>query len=70
MILRISEPLSRTLVVLAAIVIAAPLSYYSVRMAWAAHAAELGTADGLEKATELEPHDPNYWYPSWPLPTI
>ena len=62
MILRVSEPLSRTLVVLAAIVIAAPLSYYSVRMAWAAHAAELGTADGLKKATELEPHNPNYWF--------
>jgi tetratricopeptide (TPR) repeat protein len=62
MILRVSEPLSRTLVVLATIVIAAPLSYYSVRMASAAHAAELGTADGLKKAIELEPYNPDYWY--------
>jgi hypothetical protein len=62
MILRLSEPLSRALVVLAAIVLATPLSYYSVRMARAAHSAELGTADGLKRATELEPYNPDYWY--------
>ena len=33
MILRLSEPLSRALVVLVAIAIAAPLTYFSVRMA-------------------------------------
>ena len=62
MILRISEPLSRALVVLAAIVIAAPLSYYSVRMAIAARAAERETVSGLETAIHLEPSNPDYWY--------
>ena len=56
MILRVSESLSRALVVLVAIAIAAPLSYYSVRMAWAAYAAELETADGFKKAIDLEPY--------------
>jgi len=55
MILRLSEPLARALVVLAAVVLAVPLSYYSLRMARAAYAAELETADGFKKAIELEP---------------
>src|SRR5271165_1355990 len=62
MILRVSESLSRALVVLVAIAIAAPLSYYSVRMAWAAYEAELETGDGLKKAVDLEPSNPDYWY--------
>ena len=49
MILRISEPLSRALAVFVAIAIAVPLSYYSVRMAWAAYEAELETAKGLKR---------------------
>jgi tetratricopeptide (TPR) repeat protein len=62
MILRVSEPLSRALVVLVAIAIAAPLPYFSVRMAWAAYEAELETADGFKKAVDLEPSNPDYWY--------
>ena len=62
MILRVSESHSRALVVLVAIAIAAPLSYYSVRMAWAAYEAERETADGFRKAVDLEPSNPNYWY--------
>jgi hypothetical protein len=62
MILRVSESLSRALVVLVAIAIAAPLSYYGVRMAWAAYEAELETSGGLEKATDLEPNNHEYWY--------
>jgi tetratricopeptide (TPR) repeat protein len=62
MILRVSESLSRALVVLVAIAIAAPLSYYSVRMARAAYEAERETADGFRKAVHLEPSNPNYWY--------
>lgn len=62
MILRVSESLSRALVVLVAIAIAAPISYYSVRMAWAAYEVELETADGFKKATDLEPSNPDYWY--------
>jgi tetratricopeptide (TPR) repeat protein len=62
MILRVSEPRSRTLVVLVAIVIAAPLSYYSVCMAIAARAAEQGTAEGFRTAIRLEPRNADYWY--------
>jgi tetratricopeptide (TPR) repeat protein len=62
MILRVSESLTRALVVLAAIVIAAALSFYSLRMAWAAYAAELETADGFKKAVDLEPDNSDYWY--------
>jgi Tetratricopeptide repeat len=62
MILRVSESLSRALVIVVAILIAAPLSYYSLRMARAAYAADLETAKGLSKAKELEPYNPEYWY--------
>ena len=62
MILRLSEPLSRALVVLVAIAIAAPLSYFSVRMAVAANAAEKETENGLDTAIRLEPDNPEYWY--------
>ena len=62
MILRFSEPLSRALVVLVAIAIAAPLSYFSVRMAVAANAAEKETENGLDTAIRLEPDNPEYWY--------
>jgi tetratricopeptide (TPR) repeat protein len=62
MILRVSESLSRGLVVLAAIVVAATLSYFSVRTAVAARAAERETASGLETAIRLEPSNPDYWY--------
>jgi hypothetical protein len=61
MILRVSESLSRALVVLVAIAVAAPLSYYSVRMAWAASEAERETRDGFRKAVDLEPSNPDYW---------
>jgi len=62
MILRVSESLSRALVVVVAILIAAPLCYYSVRMAVAARGAERETARGLETAIHLEPYNPEYWY--------
>ena len=62
MILRVSGSLSRALVVFVAFAIAAPLSYYGVRMARAAYYARLETADGLKTATDLEPSNPEYWY--------
>ena len=62
MILRVAEPLSRALVVLVAIAIAAPLSYFSVRMAVAANAAEKETENGFVTAIRLEPDNPEYWY--------
>ena len=62
MILRFAEPLSRALVVLVAIAIAVPLTYFSVRMAVAASAAEKETEKGLDTAIRLEPDNPDYWY--------
>src|SRR5215471_6889415 len=62
MILRLSEPFSRALLVLVAIAIATPLSYYSVRTAVAANAAEHETEKGLATAIRLEPYNPQYWY--------
>src|SRR5271165_1678532 len=62
MILRVAESLSRALVILVAFVIAVPLSYYSVRMAVATHAAEQATESGLKEAIKLEPYNPEYWY--------
>ena len=62
MILRFAEPLSRALVVLVAIAIAVPLTYFSVRMAVAASAAEKETEKALDTAIRLEPDNPDYWY--------
>ena len=62
MILRVAESLSRALVILVAFAIAAPLSYYSMRMAVAAHAAEQETESGLKEAIKREPNNPEYWY--------
>jgi tetratricopeptide (TPR) repeat protein len=62
MILRLSDSLSRGLIVAAALVIAAVLSFYSIRMAIAARAADEGSADGFRLATRLEPQNFEYWY--------
>lgn len=62
MILRLSDSLSRGLIVAAALCVAAPLSFYSIRMARAAYAAEETSAQGLELATRLEPGNQEYWY--------
>ena len=62
MILRVAESLSRALVILVAFAIAGPLSYYSMRMAVAAHAAEQETESGLKEAIKLEPYNPEYSY--------
>lgn len=62
MILRLSDSLSRGLIVAAALCFGAALSYYSVRTAWAAWVADNGTASGMVLATRLEPTNPEYWY--------
>ncbi len=62
MILRLSDSLSRALIVVAALAIAATLSYYSVRMARAAAGAESTSEQGLVQAARLEPQNPEYWY--------
>jgi tetratricopeptide (TPR) repeat protein len=62
MILRLSDTLSRGLIVVAVFGIAAVLSFFSIRTAIAAHGAEEESADGFRQATQLEPGNPEYWY--------
>jgi hypothetical protein len=62
MILRLSSPAARGLLVLLALVLAAGLSYSSIRNALAVYAAERNTPQGYERATQLEPDDARNWY--------
>src|SRR5271169_6194994 len=62
MILRLSDALSRGLVVIAALVVALLLSFFGLWTAVAQLAAEKETAAGLEFASRLEPGNPEYWY--------
>jgi tetratricopeptide (TPR) repeat protein len=62
MILRLSDSLSRGLIVAASFVIAAVLSFFSIRTAIAARGADQGSADGFRLATRLEPQNSEYWY--------
>jgi len=62
MILRLSDSLSRGLIVAAAMCVAVALSFLAVRMALAAYGAEEESASGLRLATRLEPKNPEYWY--------
>src|SRR6266849_4792340 len=62
MISRLSRSAQRSALVLAAFLVAALLSYFSVRNARADHFAGLQTRQALERATELEPGDARNWY--------
>ena len=62
MILRLSDSLSRGLLVLAAIAAAVVVSYFGIRMALAARAAEGTAAKDFQAAARLEPRNPEYWY--------
>jgi tetratricopeptide (TPR) repeat protein len=62
MILRLSNSAQRGALALAAFLVAALLSYFSVRNARADHFAGLPTRQGLERATQLEPGDARNWY--------
>jgi len=62
MILRLSSPAARGLLVLFALVIAAGFSYSSLRNAFAVHDAEQNTPQGYARATQLEPDDARHWY--------
>jgi len=52
----------RGIVLAAAIVLAASLSYFSMRNALAVHYAGLQSAEGYARAVRLEPGDPRNWY--------
>src|SRR5712664_2304176 len=62
MILRISSNAQRGILVAASFVVALFLSYFSIRNALAVHYAGLQTATGYERATHLEPANPQNWY--------
>ena len=62
MILRLSSPAARALLVLVALVFAAGLSYSSIRNARAVHFAGLDTREGYARAAQLEPGNARYWY--------
>lgn len=62
MILRLSDPLSRGLLVLGAVGIALWLCFFGVRSGIAGRMAEGDSGTGLRLATRLEPKNPEYWY--------
>jgi hypothetical protein len=61
MTLKLSSRANR-LLLLAAVVVLCFLSYFSIRVARAAHATGLNTRQGYERAVRLEPSDPRNWY--------
>jgi tetratricopeptide (TPR) repeat protein len=62
MILRLSDSLSRGLVLVAAVVVAIALSFFALRSAIASQASQGTTAKELQFAVRLEPRDPDYWF--------
>ena len=62
MILRLSDSLSRGLVVVFSVLLGLWLSYYGVRTALARYGAEGESANRLNLAVRLEPENPSYWY--------
>lgn len=62
MILRLSSPAARGFLVVLALVLAAGFSYSGIRNTLAVHYAGLNTAEGYERATQLEPDDAHNWY--------
>ena len=62
MILRLSDSLSRGLLVLAAFAAALFLTFFGVRSGIAGREAEGNSSGPLQLATRLEPGNPEYWY--------
>lgn len=62
MLLRLSGRISRFAALLAALLAAVTLGYFSIRNALAAHALGLDTRPGYESAVRLEPGNPRNWY--------
>jgi hypothetical protein len=61
MVVQLSIRAARALLVLSVVVFCA-LAYFSIRNARAAHAIELNTREGYERAVRLEPADARNWY--------
>jgi len=62
MILRLSDSLARLLVLCASLILAGTLSYFGIRTAMAQVESEGQTSKELERATRLEPKNPEYWF--------
>ena len=62
MILRLSDSLSRGLVVVGALFVGLWLSFFGLRAAIARYGFEGNSAERLELAVRLEPDNPAYWY--------
>jgi len=62
MILRLSDSLSRRLVLVASLLLGLWLCFFGIRSAIARYGAEGETAQRLELAVRLEPDNPGYWY--------
>jgi tetratricopeptide (TPR) repeat protein len=62
MILCLSDSLTRGLVLFASLILAGTLSYFGIRMAMAQVESEESTSKELERATRLEPKNPEYWF--------
>lgn len=62
MLLRVSDSLSRAVVVLASLLLGVVMSYFAFRMAIAAYDAGQDKGDLLRAATRWEPSDPEYWF--------
>jgi len=62
MILRLSDSISRGLIVLFSVLLGLWLSFSGIRAAIARNGAEGDTANGLKLAVRLEPENPGYWY--------
>src|SRR5215469_2798570 len=62
MILRLSDSVSRGLIVLFSVLLGLWLSFSGIRAAIARNGAEGDTANGLKLAVRLEPENPSYWY--------
>jgi len=62
MILRLSDSISRGLIVLFSVLLGLWISFSGIRAAIARNGAEGDTANGLKLAVRLEPENPSYWY--------
>src|ERR1700737_4854619 len=62
MILRVSHPGTRGVLVAIAFFLVSWLAFFSIRTAWATYQRELETGKGLERAAKLEPGNARNWY--------
>jgi len=62
MILRLSDSLSRGLLVIGSLIVALWLSFFGVRSGIAGRAADGDTVGDLRWAVRLEPRNPEFWY--------